>query len=332
MISVARLQANRQNGQKSQGPISDSGKARSRLNAITHGLSSDNPVSLDDPEVAARIAVWADSRSPSTPREHWLVEQIARASLRIDHCQSEESALSSESSLRAQISWQDDRSLLAEELAARLARDPARVSRRLKQTLQGAEWLRSRWESLAQIAQSNATWTDPQRTLALDLLGTPKDFRDHHPLLPKNPNPSTLLALANQQIASLETLIQNNLTDLDHLDRHLTESGAAFHTTPSSRLLRRYEAAAWRIFWWADRELKSSQPSPAPTPIKPLPSPKPPSIRTPQPLPSDPLVIIPTPPSSSPSTSRPYQPINTLSGVTPNPNRRARRAAAARSK
>ena len=40
MVSQRQLEANRANAKRSTGPKSASGKARSRLNAVTHGLTS----------------------------------------------------------------------------------------------------------------------------------------------------------------------------------------------------------------------------------------------------------------------------------------------------
>src|SRR5262249_59418306 len=79
---------------------------------------------------------------------------------------------------RAQLRWDADRRLAAEQLAAKLAKDPAQTSRLLRRTKQGCELLIERWEDLGRILREVGGWTDPQRGLALDLLGVPAELRD----------------------------------------------------------------------------------------------------------------------------------------------------------
>ena len=94
MSSEAQILANRENAQKSTGPKSLEGKAQSRLNATTHGLSrAGAALKSYEPElVARRIAEWTAYRSPRTDRERWLVEQVALATVRVDYCNIEENA------------------------------------------------------------------------------------------------------------------------------------------------------------------------------------------------------------------------------------------------
>ena len=85
MVSQRQLEANRANAKRSTGPKSASGKARSRLNAVTHGLTSRQlVVGAEKPEDfdALREALFADFE-PSGAFQCELVDEIARFQWRL---------------------------------------------------------------------------------------------------------------------------------------------------------------------------------------------------------------------------------------------------------
>jgi hypothetical protein len=85
MVSQRQLEANRANAKRSTGPKSASGKARSRLNAVTHGLTSRQlVVGAEKPEDfdAFREALFADLE-PSGALQCELVDEIARFQWRL---------------------------------------------------------------------------------------------------------------------------------------------------------------------------------------------------------------------------------------------------------
>ncbi len=258
MTSEAKILANRENAQKSTGPKSLEGKAQSCLNATTHGLSrAGAALKLYDPDlVARRIAEWTAYRAPRTDRERWLVEQVALATVRLDYCRIEENAHRESTSQRSAICWDEERTVDAEELGAKLHRNPALTVAKLKRTVQGCGWLRERWESLERIAATN-DWNETQRGLALDLLGVAPEFRENHDQFPDGPDTEALVKLARREIKKIETAIARGLTRCDESDQEMAIGGVTWIFTAGARLLHRYAAEAMRIYWWAERELKA---------------------------------------------------------------------------
>ena len=79
MTSQDRIEANRINAKRSTGPRTQSGKARSSLNARKHGLTGKNIVIGDeDPKEfdALRVSLEHDLQ-PSTALESELVDRLA---------------------------------------------------------------------------------------------------------------------------------------------------------------------------------------------------------------------------------------------------------------
>ena len=85
MVTDRQIAANRRNAQKSTGPKTEAGKADSRNNALTHGLTAQNfPLQIEDePEFNWVREGFLAEYQPATQTELALVEQIAVAFWRL---------------------------------------------------------------------------------------------------------------------------------------------------------------------------------------------------------------------------------------------------------
>jgi hypothetical protein len=84
-ISDAQLAANRANAQKSTGPVTDEGKAKSSLNAVKTGLTGRTVLLPGDDAVIYQQHLDRNFRefAPGSDREHALVQTIADAEWRL---------------------------------------------------------------------------------------------------------------------------------------------------------------------------------------------------------------------------------------------------------
>src|SRR4051812_41285220 len=86
LTAEQRAEQNRINARKSTGPKTEEGKAKSRYNALKHGLRAD-PAALpgEDPEVVAgRARSWNEYYRPQSPAAQHLVNECVRATLMSD--------------------------------------------------------------------------------------------------------------------------------------------------------------------------------------------------------------------------------------------------------
>ncbi|MHB1559978.1 MAG: hypothetical protein ACYC61_21210, partial [Isosphaeraceae bacterium] len=99
MASERQIAANRRNALKSTGPRTEAGKARSRRNAITHGLHAHIETLPDDEKGAfeERLNAWKDTLQPCTPYEEDLVRRLAGYSWRLDRADRVQTALIADS-------------------------------------------------------------------------------------------------------------------------------------------------------------------------------------------------------------------------------------------
>ena len=249
IVSQARIDANRRNAQKSTGPRTEEGKARSRANALKHGLCASVCVPEDLALVQQRSREIFDTLKPQNELHVWLVDQVALSTVRIDRTERIERRARDKHSLRAELCWDDDRRLEVEILARDLGKNPAETVNLLLKTPHGCEWMMSRWAMLAHAADTQPTgWTDDQTRLAFDLLATPTAFREGRKpglvldfeghVLESGENPA---AVARREVAILKEK-REAVAPLDEVERTLAANDLSNENNPELRRLRRYEA------------------------------------------------------------------------------------------
>ena len=202
----------------------------------------------------------------------WMVDQAAICSIRIDRSQRIERRVRDKVSLRAELTWDDDRRFEAEVLGRSLAKDPAATVEALMKTPHGCEWLMTRWAMLAHAADTQTGWTDEQTKLAFDLLATPHAFREGR-------KPGVLIdfegrvidegkdsaAVARREVAALKER-REVVADLDEVNRTLASSDLVNEGDTELRLLRRYESALHGRLRWCLKQITIQSPYRVPDP------------------------------------------------------------------
>ena len=225
-------------------------------NGLKTGTEADCPrVPEDAAAVIARAGSWYLGLKPQNLYHAWLVDQVAITSLGIDRLGRIERRLRDRVVLRAELFWDEDRKLEAEELGEKLAHSPPKVVNLLRRTPQGCDWMIGRWARLARIADVDQKWDDAQRSLAFDLLGArPEDRagrpgetidREGRPVA----SPDGLAELARREVAGLLGR-KAEVAPLDALDRTMARSDYVDLPTPEIRDLRRQDATLHRRLKW----------------------------------------------------------------------------------
>ena len=127
--SAAQIAANQRNSQRSKGPVIPEGKARSRANALKHGLTGEGVVlpNEDAAEVERRLAAFQEELQPSGEVGRSLVRRAALLSVRMDRCVSQETAALSERVRKAEAEFVAPEGLDAAEVERLRAEAKARA-------------------------------------------------------------------------------------------------------------------------------------------------------------------------------------------------------------
>jgi hypothetical protein len=160
MTSPARIEANRRNAQKSTGPKTVEGKRRSCLNALDHGLRSEQVVlptedpSAFDAHLAAFVADW----QPTTATRLHLVKRAAVATWRLDRCVRVETSRLSKRANAAIHEWEQRKAVAINRAIDRLPLDPARAVHELKSSREGVARLVELWRGLEAAVSVPGGW------------------------------------------------------------------------------------------------------------------------------------------------------------------------------
>ena len=277
--SPARIAANQQNAQRSTGPKTDEGKARSRLNACRHGLAGSGDIigpgedlALIDQRTAAFIRELA---APGSVGE-LLARRAAVLSVRMEKAADREVQAVAASAQTGVDQFDRDRvdQLDAWLVEAEKSERPDLILARLEADPEGLAALGESWRSLrAAVARDDAAST-ARAALWLGLVTS------------GGATSAQLLPEIDAEIARLDHRLGSPL--IQEAARHVTnqrrEAGliASFDPSPEATLARRYEAAAERGMYRAMRaiqELRRDGSSAALDLIPPSPPhPTPPSI------------------------------------------------------
>jgi hypothetical protein len=253
MATERQIAANRLNGLKSRGPVTEEGKANSRRNALTHGLAGDGQViaeALAD-QFDDRRDRWAREIRPQSDGAGWALDRCVAASIQIEQCETAYDALVVEQTTRARLTWDGDRKVAAATLMAKLAKAPMLVTYQLEATKQGAETMIAVWSRLGEANEANGSWSDGEASVALDLLGVPANLREGRTRLdsPAAVDPAVhRRCLVIDECARLAGRIKEALGALDAIARTHAERSALVVLTPEASRLHRYERDAWRRY------------------------------------------------------------------------------------
>jgi hypothetical protein len=271
----------------STGPITLEGKQKVARNALRHGLAGQGMLlSHEDERLAAdRLAGLTAEFDPRTPNESELVRKMAFSSVRAEIARGLQICRRRQVEESVESNWGEYEREDALELAAKLPKDPQRIALKLQQSFAGAQWMLEQWSLLAKKLELGEDWNDEQLSIALDLMGYPRTFRDLILFKIVDSDPATQrklrLDFARAEITRLNLRMADDLSFRSGQLRHDMLNGFQPGNDRQLNLYRRYEREADRQYAWALRELKQgrkpdaeskpkpkaeSKPEPEPTP------------------------------------------------------------------
>ena len=229
-------------------------------------LASEGLVGSKREADAAREAgqLWAVSLDLEGELEGWLVREAAAASLRLERDAKIEAGLRDQVAARAADieCWGFDRIAEAEEIAAKLHLNPPLVRARLWTLHHGCEVIARRWIALNAVLKAGGAWDEAQRSLAMDLLGTPRATRaGADPLRIKGLEGEALRARCIE-LAQAEFLIASTRMRTVTLKHEMNARAVAMAGEPAAadarlKAVRRRQGADRSTIKWALREQKS---------------------------------------------------------------------------
>jgi hypothetical protein len=167
-----RVRINQQNARNSTGPKTPEGKARSRMNALKHGMCA-KVLALpnEDPaELAAREQAFFDHYQPQNPRDAFLVHAAALATVQFDRCNRFETAEIGHQVRARFMERETERDETIERFRIAIKTDGELAIHGLRRSAQGCFYLIHQWSKLRKALKTHGFWSlsDWQRAKELD--------------------------------------------------------------------------------------------------------------------------------------------------------------------
>ncbi len=285
IVSEARLTANRQNGLKGRGPLSQETRAIAARNSLKHGLTGAGSVvpEGDAEKITRREEALTADMKPKTTAGAILIGVLATLSVRAERAAEQEIAATALRVRNAADAFDEERIEKANELFAGLANDPRTNIRKLKKMPEGVDRLIDEWNDLRNdlIIQPKAEWTTEHLERAGNLIGLKarhapasrlgqlsrgvwgdfaalgddegagldEEFRREWAR-------AELIGAIDAEIVALEALYETLDFETPAIDRAEAGRRALFDASKPACLARRYEAEARRGFSKALKEFR----------------------------------------------------------------------------
>ncbi len=203
-----RAEINRRNARKSTGPRTTGGKARSKFNAVKHGMTARTLVlpGEDPQKLQLRLETWTDELQPQGEVEQFLLEQAVHSSWKLERAERAELARLSHLIESVPIAEANREQEVAVALGFWLFSDrgndaepglqdnvlnvlgtgpasakgpghldfldhPQAIVFRLESTAAGCRWLLDRWAELRAELDQGRLWSHDQQVNAVRMLG-----------------------------------------------------------------------------------------------------------------------------------------------------------------
>jgi hypothetical protein len=219
------------------------GKAKgSRWNAVRHGCMAKIliPAHLEG-AVEQCTATLTEHYRPTTKFEVDAIASMGRLAAQIEMNQKMQVVDLQRTMDRAILCWDDDRSVYVDQLVTKLGRVPG-VARALARSKQGAEWLLQSWMGLSDILETNGSWDDEQRRLALDMVDMRKELRNGNRLITPETEKEDLAQIVTDEVGRLEERLKRYLLATDDADRAMAAAGMPMEEDADTKRLRKQAA------------------------------------------------------------------------------------------
>jgi hypothetical protein len=273
MATAEQIRANRNNAKKSTGPKSANGKARSRLNGLTHGMRSEEVVLVSESkeDYDKHLAAWtADWNPPTMARAH-LVEKLAFNAWKSKRLARMEKSRIERRYDEALKEFTEVEEARVRSIFAKIRTNPVGVVAELETTKTGLRRMIREWRELQMALADPADWNDYDMHHAMycNLLGEDlyagergdlsAGLFNHNNYDPDNPNERARLDAAEYEttVATMKETVLDEIGRLwDLLDelpevtpeqrRYAESESLGFDV--SDNAFRRYEGQLNRSF------------------------------------------------------------------------------------